>query len=145
MSDSPSHHKYDDIIHLPHHVSPTRPRMSMTDRAAQFSPFAALTGYDAAIRETGRLTDQQVELSEDSRAALDHKQQLLLAHLDEQPKISVTYFAPDRRKSGGKYVTVTGYMRKIDDYQRTLVLTDGTKIPLDAILELESALFHRML
>ena len=145
MSNSPSHHKYDDIIHLPHHVSPTRSRMSMIDRAAQFSPFAALTGYDAAIRETGRLTGQQIELSEDSRAALDHKQQLLLAHIDDLPEISVTYFVPDGRKPGGKYVTVSGYMRKIDDYQRTLVLTNGARIPLDAILELESELFHRML
>lgn len=137
-----NNHQYDDIINLPHYVSPTRPRMSMIDRAAQFSPFAALTGYDAAIRETGRLTDQRIELSEDSRAALDRKQQLLVECLADHPEVSVTYFIPDERKSGGAYVTVTGIVKKVDDYQRLLLLTDGTKIPLDDILDLESELFH---
>ena len=137
-----NNHQYDDIINLPHYVSPTRPRMSMIDRAAQFSPFAALTGYDAAIKETGRLTDQRIELSEDSRAALDRKQQLLVECLADHPEVSVTYFIPDERKSGGAYVTVTGSVKKVDDYQRLLLLTDGTKIPLDDILDLESELFH---
>ena len=137
-----NNHQYDDIINLPHYVSPTRSRMSMIDRAAQFSPFAALTGYDAAIKETGRLTDQRIELSEDSRAALDRKQQLLVECLADHPEVSVTYFIPDERKSGGAYVTVTGIVKKVDDYQRLLLLTDGTKIPLDDILDLESELFH---
>ena len=114
----------------------------MIDRAAQFSPFAALTGYDAAIKETGRLTDQRIELSEDSRAALDRNQQLLVECLADHPEVSVTYFIPDERKSGGAYVTVTGIVKKVDDYQRLLLLTDGTKIPLDDILDLESELFH---
>ena len=116
--------------------------MPIIDRAAQFSPFAALTGYDAAIRETGRLTDRRIELSEDSRAALDRKQQLLVECLADHPEVSVTYFIPDERKSGGAYVTVTDIVKKIDDYQRLLLLTDGTKIPLDDILDLESELFH---
>ena len=137
-----NNHQYDDIINLPHYVSPTRPRMSMINRAAQFSPFAALTGYDAAIKETGRLTDRRIELSEDSRAALDRKQQLLVECLADHPEVSVTYFIPDERKSGGAYVTVTGIVKKVDDCQRLLLLTDGTKIPLDEILELESELFH---
>ena len=137
-----NNHQYDDIIDLPHHVSSIRPRMSMIDRAAQFSPFAALTGYDAAIKETGRLTDQRIELSEDSRAALDRKQQLLVECLADHPEVSVTYFIPDERKSGGAYVTVTGIAKKVDDYQRLLLLTDGTRIPLDDILDLESELFH---
>lgn len=137
-----NNHEYDDIIDLPHHVSATRPRMSMIDRAAQFSPFAALTGYDAAIKETGRLTDERIELSEESRATLDRKQQLLVECLADHPEVSVTYFIPDERKSGGEYVTVTGIVKKVDDYQRLLLLTDGTKIPLDDILDLESELFH---
>lgn len=137
-----NNNQYNDIIDLPHHVSATRPRMSMIDRAAQFSPFAALTGYDAAIKETGRLTDQRIELSEDSRAALDRKQQLLVECLADHPEVSVTYFIPDERKSGGAYVTVTGIVKKVDGYQRLLLLTDGTKIPLDDILDLESELFH---
>ena len=136
-----NNHQYDDIIDLPHHVSATRPRMSMIDRAAQFSPFAALTGYDAAIKETGRLTDERIELSEESRAALDRKQQFLMEHISDHLEISVTYFVHDERKSGGAYVTVTGQVKRVDEYERQLVLIDGTKIPLDEVLELESELF----
>ena len=136
--------QYNDIINLPNHVSPTRPRMSMIDRAAQFSPFAALTGYDAAIKETGRLTDERIELSEESRAALDRKQQFLLDHISDHPEISVTYFVHDERKSGGAYVTVTGQVKRVDEYERQLILVDGVKIPLDEILELESALFKNL-
>ena len=99
--------KYDDIIHLPHHVSATRPRMPMLDRAAQFSPFVALTGYEAAVRETARLTDQRVELDESAKAELDRKLRLLLS-LPGQPEASITYFRPDERKEGGAYETVTG-------------------------------------
>ena len=136
--------QYNDIIDLPHHVSATRPRMSMIDRAAQFSPFAALTGYDAAIKETDRLTDERIELSEESRAVLDRKQQLLLDNLADRPVVSVTYFVPDERKSGGAYITVAGRVKKVDDYQRLLLLTDGTKIPLDEILDMESELFRSL-
>lgn len=139
-----NNHEYDDIIDLPHHVSATHPRMSLIDRAAQFSPFAALTGYDAAIKETGRLTDQRIELSEDARIVLDRKQQFLLDHISGHPVVSVTYFVPDERKTGGAYVTVTGNVKKLDDYQRLLVLTDGSKIPLDDILDMESELFRSL-
>lgn len=134
--------QYNDIIDLPHHVSATRPRMSMIDRAAQFSPFAALTGYDAAIKETGRLTDRRIELTEDSRVALDRKQQLLMDNLADRPKVSVTYFVPDERKSGGAYVTVTGQVKKVDEFERLLILTEGTKIPLDEIQDLSGDLFR---
>lgn len=137
-----NNHQYDDIINLPHHVSPTRPRMSMIDRAAQFSPFAALTGYDAAIKETGRLTDERIELSEESRAVLDRKQQLLLDNLADHPEVSVTYFVPDERKSGGAYVTATGQVKKVDEFERLLILTDGTKIPLDEIQDLTGEIFR---
>lgn len=131
---------YEDIINLPHHVSKTRPQMSMQDRAAQFSPFAALTGYDAAIKETGRLTDEKIELDEDTKAALDMKQAYLTEMVDDQPKISVTYFLPDSRKSGGAYVTVTGNLKRFDEYERLLILTDGRKIPMDEIADIESDL-----
>ena len=139
-----NNHNYDDIIDLPHHVSTTRPRMSMIDRAAQFSPFAALTGYDAAIRETGRLTDERIELSEESRAALDRKQQILLDNLADHPEVSVTYFVPDERKSGGAYVTVTGRVRRIDEYRRRLLLMDGRNISLDEISDLSGELFREV-
>ncbi len=129
--------KYEDILDLPHHVSATRRRMSMTERAAQFSPFAALTGYDAAIRETGRLTDCSVELEGDEKALLDRRIQLLFRHLDRQPWITVTYFVPDRRKSGGAYETVEGRVRKIDPLEQALFLEDGTRIPFDRVRFLE--------
>lgn len=142
MSNQKNDHKYDAIINLPHHTSTKHPRMSMLNRAAQFSPFAALTGYDAAIKETGRLTNRKIELSEDARIALDRKQQVLLDHISDHPEVSVTYFVPDGRKAGGTYVTVTGNVKKLDTYQRFLVLVDGTKIPLDDILDMESELFR---
>lgn len=133
---------YEDIIDLPHHVSKTRPQMSMLDRAAQFSPFAALTGYDAAIKETGRLTDEKQELDDDTKAALDMKQAYLMEMIDEQPEISVTYFLPDTKKAGGAYATVTGKLKRFDEYERLLILTDGKKIPMDDIADIESNLFR---
>lgn len=136
--------QYDDISNLPHHVSKTRPQMSMLDRAAQFSPFAALTGYDAAIKETGRLTDEKVNLSEEEKEALDRKQQILLEKLADHPALTVIFFVPDEKKSGGAYVTKRGKLKKIDEFERLMQLADGTKIPLDDVAEIESELFRDM-
>lgn len=136
--------QYDDIINLPHHVSKTRPQMSMVDRAAQFSPFAALTGYDAAIKETGRLTDEKVNLSEEEKEALDRKQQILMEWLSDHPALTITFFVPDEKKSGGAYMTKSGNLKKIDEFERVMLLTDGTKIPLDDVVEIESELFRDM-
>ena len=132
--------RYDDIIHLPHHISKTRPQMSMMDRAAQFSPFAALT-----IKETGRLTDEKIELGEETKAVLDRKQRYLSDMISVQPEITVTYFLPDERKSGGTYLSVTGKLKRIDEYERMMILTDGKKIPLDDIMDIESNLFCELL
>ena len=137
--------QYGDIIHLPHHVSKSRPQMSMEDRAAQFSPFAALTGYDAAILETGRLTEDKLELGEETQAILDRKQRYLAEIIDTKPEITVTYFVPDEKKSGGAYSTVTGFLKRIDEYERVLMLTDGRKIQLDAIFDIESDEFENVL
>lgn len=133
--------RYDDIIDLPHPVSARHPHMPVSDRAAQFAPFAALTGYDAAIRETARLTDQKVEQTEEAKALLDRKQQLLLESARTHPEVTVTYFKADPHKSGGAYVSVTGHFRSIDPIKRQLVLTDKTCIPLDDIFKLECSLF----
>lgn len=133
--------QYEDIIHLPHHVSSKRPQMPMSDRAAQFSPFAALNGYDDAIQEAGRLTAQRIELDEDELARLDEKFRTLQEHLNEQPMVRFTYFKPDERKSGGAYLTVSGVIRKIRNYEREILLQDGTVIPVDDIVELECPLF----
>ena len=133
--------QYDDIINLPHHVSATRPQMSMLERAAQFSPFAALTGYDTAIKETGRLTDEKIEIGEEALTFLNMKLQLLVDNLDDKPEVTFTYFKPDERKSGGAYVDVTGTVKKVDDYERQIVMHNGTKIPLDDILNIEGDIF----
>lgn len=142
MGNANETHKYDDIINLPHHTSPTRPRMAMIDRAAQFSPFAALTGYDAAVKETARLTDQRIELDEYEKADLDERLQLIQEHLSEQPKVEITYFKPDERKSGGAYLSVSGVIKKIDSFERHVVMMDGKKIPIDEIFQIDGELFR---
>lgn len=132
---------YEDIINLPHHVSKTRPQMSMIDRAAQFSPFAALTGYDAAIKETGRLTDEKIEMDEEALNTLNMKFQLLVDSLADEPEITFTYFKPDERKAGGAYIDVTGKVKKVDDFERLIVMQNGTKMPMDDILNIEGEIF----
>lgn len=129
--------KYDDILNLPHHVSSTRPHMSMHDRAAQFSPFAALTGYDDTVRETARLTDEKQELTADRITDLNQKIAFLKEHAEERPEITVEYFIPDEKKSGGKYVTLSGKFRRIDEYNHNMVFTSGEEIPLNDIFEID--------
>ena len=126
--------EYDDIIDLPRPKSKHEP-MPMSDRAAQFSPFAALTGYGDAIDETARLTDARIELSEEERAELDYKQQYL-ATLDA-PTVAVTYFVPDERKSGGAYVTHTGVLKRVDEIEREMVFGDGTRVEMDEVVGIE--------
>ena len=135
---------YEDIINLPHHISPTRQQMPMSDRAAQFSPFAALTGYDAAIKETGRLTDERIELDEDALTALDMKYQLLMDALDDKPEVTITYFQPDERKAGGKYVSAVGTVKKVDDFERRITMQDGSKIPMDDVLIIDGEIFSSL-
>ena len=135
---------YEDIINLPHHISPTRQQMPMSDRAAQFSPFAALTGYDAAIKETGRLTDERIELDEEALTALDMKYQLLIDAFDDAPEVTITYFQPDERKAGGKYITATGAVKKVDDFERRITTQNGSKIPMDDVLSIDGELFSSL-
>ena len=125
---------YDDIINLPHPSSAKHPRMPMSDRAAQFSPFAALTGHGAAIEETARLTDRRIELTEEEKTVLDEKLRLLLETGGEG---MITYFLPDERKDGGAYVTKLGTIKKIDPLEGRVILTDRTAIPIKDILEIE--------
>lgn len=130
--------KYDDIIHLPHPTSSRHPRMSLHDRAAQFSPFAALSGHDDAILETARLTDCKIEPSEDQKLELDRKMQALMPLLSEHPELVITYYVPDFAKEGGAYVTFTGNLKKIDPIDHTLYFTDGTAISPEDVLSLDS-------
>ena len=129
--------KYADIINLSHHRSPAHPHMSNYDRAAQFSPFAALTGYDAAVAETARLTDSRIELTEDKKQLLDEKLHLLLDMADHPPAVRITRFIPDERKAGGSYETVTCKVASVDTYEGCVVLTDKRRIPIADISDIE--------
>lgn len=143
MIQSGNYEKYADIIHLLHYQSAKRPHMPEADRAAQFSPFAALTGYEDAVKETARLTDERIELDECSKEALDfelNKIRERLQHSDAgqnalQP-VSITYFVPDEYKSGGAYVTAVGVVKKIDVFEQVVVMTDGIMIPIIEIIEI---------
>ena len=137
----PNFANFDDLIELPHHVSAVHPRMSMEERAAQFSAFRALTGHEQAIRETARLTDQPPELNEAEIAQLNAKLQILQTHLREHPEITVTWFQPDAKKDGGRCRTASGTLRKLDPVEGFLLLQDGERIPIHNIISLESALF----
>ena len=137
-------HKYDDIINLPHHVSKKHPQMSLHDRAAQFSPFAALTGHKAAINETARLTDEKQILSEDVIAKLNEQLNLIKENIGTNPIETITYFVPDDKKSGGAYISHTGVVKKIDEYNHTVILTDKTVIPIEQISEMQSDIFSEI-
>lgn len=134
--------KYDDIIHLPHHESTKHPKMPALDRAAQFSPFAALTGHNAAITETSRLTDSRVELDEIRKEELDERLQRIRESLAHKPQVSITYFVPDAKKEGGAYLTITGSIRKIEENKRQIIMEDGTVIPMNDIYEIESSILY---
>lgn len=134
-------HKYDDFINLPRHRSKTRQPMSLHDRAAQFSPFAALTGHEAAIKETARLTEEKITLTEGMKAELNARILLLKEFLKEQPEIAITYFLPDERKQGGAYHTEIGTIKKVNSYEGVLIMQNNVSIPIDAILALEGELF----
>lgn len=144
MSYKAEEHKYDDIIDLPHYQSKKRKHMSMADRAAQFAPFAALTGYDEAVKETARQTEDRIETDEYEKAALNNKLLFLQEQLDKKLEISITYFKPDKRKEGGAYVTKTGAVKKINEYEHIIFMEDNTKIPIHEILCVEGELFDLM-
>ena len=135
-------HKYDDMIGLGHHISRTHPPMARIKRAAQFAPFDALTGFGAAIKEAGRETEEKKELSEDMKDMLDAKLAVIEQHIKEQPEISVTYFQPDEKKTGGRYTTVSGNVKKLDSIESVIHMTDGTKIPIGDVRMIEGYLFR---
>ena len=134
-------HKYDDIINLEHLTSHTHPRMPMKDRAAQFAPFAALTGHDAEIKEKARLTDDELYLSDEVIEDLNEKLAIIKENLGSDRAVSITYFVPDDRKTGGAYVTRSGSVKKIDMYERALIMSDGTKILIGKVCGIEGEMF----
>ena len=137
-------HRYDDIIGLPHHVSKVHPPMPRSNRAAQFSPFAALTGFEAAVRETERLTEERIELDESQKETLAKRLQMLLDAKGEKPEVSITWFQPDERKAGGAYITHEGRLMKYDWSERKIVMEDGICIPIDDLYGIESSVFHTL-
>ncbi len=137
--------KYKKIISLPHHVSETRAHMPMIDRAAQFSPFAALTGHDAALNETARLTDTFIEPDEDEKQMLDAKIHIIMDCIGDKPEISIVYFVPDEKKDGGAYMSACGYVKKIDFIKREITMDDGKIIPADCVKEINGAVFDKII
>ena len=142
MKEQNKEKNYEDIINLPHHVSPIHPPMPLSDRAAQFAPFAALTGYGEVIKETARVTDCKPELSESEKAELDYKLRMACDYPGEKPVLTITYFVPDQRKAGGSYHTISGQIKKIDDYQKQVILLDKTRIDIDCILDIDGQIYN---
>lgn len=135
---------YEDIINLAPHISEKYPQPSMLDRAARFAPFAAITGYEEMVLEEARPTETFMELDENTIAILNEKLNIIQEFLHTVPEVRITYFEPDAKKSGGSYRTVTGTVKRIDEYERTVQMTDEKKIPIDAIYAIESPLFDQI-
>lgn len=134
---------YRDIINLPHHVSTKHPRMSLEQRSAQFAPYSALTGYDGQVRESARLTDKKIELDEEVKLVLDRKLQVINDMLQMQPEVTITYFSPDNKKSGGKYEKVTGGVLKIDEFNNSIVLANGKIIDISEIIDIQGEILKK--
>lgn len=129
--------KYSDIIEMPHHVSRKHKHMSVSSRAAQFSPFAALSGYDGQIIEEARLTNNKLDIREDSLGRLNETLGDIIERIKEKPLVEVTYFKPDDKKDGGKYVSLSGCVRRVDEVFREMIFTDGSRVSLNDVLDLK--------
>lgn len=128
--------KYDDIINLPHHISKKHSQMTLESRAAQFAPFAALTGYGDEIKETARFTNRRIDLDEEAKSILDNKIQIILKQMLQKPTVTITYFIPDLKKDGGKYITIFGIIKRIDKYKQVIVLEDKTEVQINEIIDI---------
>lgn len=135
---------YEDIVNLPPHISKKYPQPTMMERAARFAPFAAITGYEEMVLEEARITEDRMDLDESTLAMLNEKLNIIQEFLDKEPEVKITYFEPDKKKSGGAYVSVTGKVKRIDEYERLVIMTDGKKICIDEIFGLESRLFDSL-
>ena len=135
---------YEDIVNLPPHISKKHPQPSMMDRAARFAPFAAITGYEEMVLEEARVTEERIDLDEGALALLNEKLNMIQEFLDEEPEVTITYFEPDKKKSGGAYITITGIVKRIDEYEHFVLMIDGKKIYIDSIYDIESDLFYSL-
>ena len=135
---------YEDIVNLPPHISKRHPQPSMMDRAARFAPFAAITGYEEMVLEEARVTEERIDLDEGALALLNEKLNMIQEFLDEEPEVTITYFEPDKKKSGGAYVSITGTVKRIDEYEHLVLMTDGKKIRIDEIYNIQGDLFYTL-
>ena len=135
---------YEDIVDLPPHISKKHPQPTMLERAARFAPFAAITGYEEMVLEEARVTEERIELDEGTLAMLNEKLNIIHDSLDSEPVIQITYFEPDKKKSGGAYISLTGTVKRIDEYERLVIMSDGKKIRIDEIFGLEGKLFDSL-
>ena len=135
---------YEDIVNLPPHISKRHPQPSMMDRAARFAPFAAITGYEEMVLEEARITEERIDLDEGTLSILNEKLNMIQEFIDEEPEIKITYFEPDKKKSGGAYIDITGTVKRIDEYECLVIMTDGKKIRIEDIYSLESDLFYSL-
>lgn len=135
---------YEDIINLPPHISKKHPQPTMMDRAARFAPFAAITGYEEMVLEEARITEERIDLDEGTLSILNEKLNMIQEFIDEEPEIKITYFEPDKKKSGGAYIDITGTVKRIDEYECLVIMTDGKKIRIEDIYSLESDLFYSL-
>ena len=135
---------YEDIINLPPHISKKHPQPTMMDRAARFAPFAAITGYEEMVLEEARITEERIDLDEGTLSILNEKLNMIQEFIDEEPEVTITYFEPDKKKSGGAYIDITGTVKRIDEYEHLVIMTDGKKIRIEDIYGLESDLFYSL-
>ena len=135
---------YEDIVNLPPHISKRHPQPSMMDRAARFAPFAAITGYEEMVLEEVRVTEERVDLDEGTLSLLNEKLNMIQEFLDEEPEVTIMYFEPDKKKSGGAYVNITGIVKRIDEYEHFVIMTDGKKIRIEDIYAIGSDLFYSL-
>ena len=135
---------YEDIVNLPPHISKNHPQPSMMDRAARFAPFAAITGYEEMVLEEARVTEERVDLDEGALSLLNEKLNMIQEFLDEEPEVTITYFEPDKKKTGGAYITITGIVKRIDEYEHLVIMKDGARIFIESIYDLQSELFYSL-
>lgn len=135
---------YEDIVNLPRHISKVHPQATMADRAARFSPFAAISGYEDMVKEAARVTEERIDITDATKELLNEKLNMIIEFLDEEPEVTITYFEPDKKKDGGAYISITGTVKRIDEYERIVLMSDDKKIRIEEIYAIESDLFYSL-
>ena len=135
---------YEDIVNIPRHISKVHPQATMADRAARFSPFAAISGYEDMVKEAARVTEERIDITDATKELLNEKLNMIIEFLDEEPEVTITYFEPDKKKDGGAYISITGTVKRIDEYERIVLMSDDKKIRIEEIYAIESDLFYSL-